>query len=64
MPDNKEDRGARDRNRVNINEEYELQHIAEKLGVSTDEVKKAVSEVGENREKVEEYLRGRAKSNH
>jgi len=57
MPDNITNRGGRDRNRVNINEEYEVRHLTEKLGVSAEEVRKAVKAVGDDRDKVEEYLR-------
>jgi len=58
MPDNTENRGGRDRSRININEEYEVRHLTEKLGVSADDVREAVRAVGDDREKVEEYLRG------
>jgi len=56
MADNKDLRDGRDRTRVAGDEKYELQHLAEKLGVSNEEVRKAVEKVGNNREKVEEYL--------
>ena len=59
MSDNKNLRDERDRSRVSGSEEYELQHIAEKLNVSTEEVRRAIEQVGNSREKVEEYLRGR-----
>ncbi len=59
MADNKDLRDERDRSRVSGSEEYELQHIAEKLNVSTEEVRRAIEQVGNSREKVEEYLRGR-----
>ena len=60
MADNKNLRDDRDRSRVGGNEEYEVRHIAEKLGVSAEEVKKAIQKVGNNREKVEEFLKGRS----
>ena len=59
MADNKDLRDERDRSRVAGSEEYELQYLAEKLNVSTDEVRRAIAQVGNSREKVEEYLRGR-----
>ena len=59
MADNKDLRDGRDRSRVSGSEEYELQHLAEKLNVSTDEVRRAIEQVGNSREKIEEYLRGR-----
>lgn len=59
MADNKDRKDGRDRTRVSGSEDYELQYLAEKLNVSNEEVRKAIEKVGNNREKVEEYLRGR-----
>ena len=59
MADDKNLRDGRDRSRIDGKEEYELRHVAEKLGVSTEEVRRAIEQVGTNREKVEEYLRSR-----
>ena len=59
MADDKNLRSGRDRSRVAGNEEYEVQHIAEKLGVSTEEIRRAIEQVGNNREKIEEYLKNR-----
>lgn len=58
MADDKNIRDGRDRSRVSGSEEYELQHLAEKLNVSTEEVRKAIEQVGNSREKIEEFLRG------
>lgn len=58
MADDKNKRDGRDRSRVSGSEEYELQYLAEKLNVSIDEVRNAVKKVGNDRERVEEYLRG------
>lgn len=58
MADNKNLRDGRDRSRVSGSEEYELQHLADKLGVSTEEVRKAIEKVGNSREKIEAHLRG------
>jgi len=59
MADDKNLQDGRDRSRVSGSEEYELQYLAEKLNVSTQEVRKAIEQVGNSREKVEEFLRGR-----
>ena len=56
MADNKENRDGRDRSRVAGNEDYELQHVADKMGVTIEEVRRAIEAVGNNREKVEQYL--------
>jgi hypothetical protein len=58
MADDKNIQDGRDRSRVSGSEEYELQHIAEKLNVSTEEVRRAIEQVGNSREKIEEHLRG------
>jgi hypothetical protein len=56
MSDNKGKQDGRDRSQVDPNEGYELAYLEEKLGVSREEVRKAVEAVGNSREKVEEYL--------
>ena len=61
MTDNKNGRDGRDRTRVSGSEDYELQYLAEKLNVSNEEIRKAIEQVGNNREKIEEYLRGRGR---
>jgi hypothetical protein len=59
MADKKENRDGRDRSRVSSTEEYELRHVAQKFNVSTDDVRKAIEAVGNEREKIEEYLKGK-----
>ncbi|HEU4632914.1 MAG TPA: DUF3606 domain-containing protein [Flavisolibacter sp.] len=59
MADDKKLRDDRDRSRVAGNEDYEIQHIAEKLGVSAEEVRRAIQQVGNNRERIAEHLRNR-----
>ena len=61
MADDRNLRDGRDRSRVSGSEEYELQFLAEKLNVSTDEIRKAIKQVGNSREKIEEYLKGSRK---
>jgi hypothetical protein len=57
MADDKNIQDGRDRSRVSGSEEYEIQHIAERLNVSTEEVRRAIEQVGNNRERIEEHLR-------
>ena len=57
MADDKDLRDGSDRSRVSGSEDYELQHLAEKLNVSTEEVRRAIEQVGNSREKLEEFLR-------
>jgi predicted DNA-binding protein YlxM (UPF0122 family) len=57
--DNKNAREGRDRSRVAGNEQYEVQHIAEKFNVSPEEVRKLIKEVGNDRKTLEERLSAR-----
>ena len=57
MPDNKEQIGEQDRTKVAENEDYELQYLAEKTGASIEEVKSAIAKAGNDRSKVEAYLK-------
>lgn len=55
--DNKQNTGSPDRDRINVNEEYELRDWSQKFGVSPDELKKAVKAVGTSAKEVENYLK-------
>ncbi|HHA2788241.1 TPA: DUF3606 domain-containing protein [Stenotrophomonas maltophilia] len=46
MSDDKKNTGSPDRDRINVNEDYELQYWTTTLGVSADELRAAVAEVG------------------
>ena len=46
MADDKADRGRPDRDRININEVYELRYWCDKLGVTKEELAAAVKRVG------------------
>ncbi|MCQ6961270.1 DUF3606 domain-containing protein [Mucilaginibacter aquariorum] len=48
--------GSPDRDRINVNEDYELQYWSEKFGVSRDRIKEAVEAVGTSVEAVQKYL--------
>jgi hypothetical protein len=56
MSDDKNKQDARDRNQVAGNEDYEVDYLADKLNVSKERVKEAIKAVGNDRQKVEEYL--------
>jgi hypothetical protein len=58
MSDDKSNRSGQDRQRINVNEDYELRDWSKKLGVSPDQLKEAVQAVGDRAEKVEEHLKG------
>ncbi|MEW6024023.1 MAG: DUF3606 domain-containing protein [Pseudomonadota bacterium] len=56
MSDNKQDRGQQDRSRINMHEDYEVRHWTEALGVSKEELEKAVKAVGPSVSAVREHL--------
>ena len=46
MPDDPKQVGKSDRDRINVNEDYELRDWSKSLGVSADRLKAAVRKVG------------------
>jgi hypothetical protein len=58
MSDDKSKTGSADRDRINVNEAYEVQYWTQKLGVSADQLKAAVSAVGPMAKAVEAHLKG------
>jgi hypothetical protein len=56
MSDNKQDRGQQDRSRINVHEDYEVRHWTEALGVSKEELEKAVKAVGPSVSAVRAHL--------
>jgi hypothetical protein len=56
MSDNLHDRGARDRTRINVNEEHELRYWSEKFAVSPQELRKAVEQSGPTVDAVREWF--------
>jgi hypothetical protein len=57
MADSTSKRGAGDRDRVAGGQEYEVDYIAKKHGVSPAQVKEIIKRVGNSREKIEAELR-------
>ncbi|MGY8564506.1 DUF3606 domain-containing protein [Stenotrophomonas rhizophila] len=56
MSDDKKNSGSPDRDRINVNEDYELQYWTKALGVSGDELRAAVKAVGPTAAAVREHL--------
>ena len=56
MADNKNLKGQQDRNRVAGNEDYEVQYIADEMGVTAEVVRQAIEQVGNSRKDIEEYI--------
>ena len=46
MPDNLQDRGKPDRDRINVREDWELNRWAKELGVTPERLKQAEKKVG------------------
>ncbi len=46
MSDDRSKRGMQDRDRININEDYEVQYWSQKFGVSKEQLASAVDAVG------------------
>jgi len=55
--DSKEKVGSPDRDRINIHENYEVEYWAKTLGVSAEELKRAVAEVGTSADEVRKHLK-------
>jgi len=48
MADDKKKVGRQDRDRINVHEDYELRDWSKRLGVTKEELKKAVQKVGDS----------------
>jgi len=59
MSDDLTNRSGSDRARININQDYERRDWAKSLGVTEQELKDAVHNVGDRADKVREYLKHR-----
>lgn len=56
MSDNKNVKGPGDSQRINVNEEYELQYWSSKFGVSKDQLRATIRRVGVMAEDVKRAL--------
>jgi hypothetical protein len=61
MSDDTKNRGNPDRQRISLDQEYEVRDWAEKFGVSPDELRAAVAQVGNQADAVERHLSGRTR---
>ena len=57
MSDDKTKSGVQDRQRINVNQEYELRDWAKSLGVTPEQIKESVKAVGDQADKVREHLK-------
>lgn len=60
MSDDKSKRGTPDRDRIDINDPDEVRNWTQSLGVSKEELQRAVQAAGTQADKVREFLRGRS----
>jgi len=58
MADDKTKANGPDRNRINVNEDYELRDWAKKFDASPEQIKDAVRAVGDRADQVEMHLKG------
>jgi hypothetical protein len=56
MSDDKSKAQGQDRQRINVNEDYELRDWAKSLNTTPERVKEAVQAVGDRSDKVREFL--------
>jgi hypothetical protein len=56
MSDNLQNRGPRDRSRINVNEEWEVRYWTDKFGIGAYDLKRIVEEVGDRVEDVKKRL--------
>jgi hypothetical protein len=59
MADDKTKTRPQDAKRINVNEDYELKDWSKRFGVSPEQLKAAVKEVGTSADAVEKHLKGR-----
>jgi hypothetical protein len=61
MSDDKTQIGGQDRERINVNEDYELRSWTKKFGVTAEQLRAAVRKVGDRAQAVEAELAGKSK---
>jgi hypothetical protein len=59
MSDDKSKSQGQDRERINVNQDYELRDWAKSLNTTPERVKEAVQAVGDRADKVREFLKER-----
>jgi len=55
--DNKNNVGSPDRDRINIHENYEVEYWTKTLGISAEELRKAVETAGTSAEAVRKHIK-------
>jgi Protein of unknown function (DUF3606) len=57
MPDDLDQRGGQDRKEISLNQQHELTYWTQRLGVTGEELRRAVAAVGNQADDVERYLK-------
>jgi hypothetical protein len=57
MSDNLNDRGPQDASKVNVNEDWEVAYWTRKFGVTADQLKQAVKQVGTSADKLGQHFK-------
>lgn len=57
MSDDLQNRGQQDRNRINLHEKHEIQYWTKALGVTQEELERAVKSAGNSADAVRQHLR-------
>ena len=57
MSDDKSKTGGQDRQRINLNEDYEVADWSKKFGISAKQLRDAVKQVGDRADDVERHLK-------
>jgi hypothetical protein len=61
MSDNKSNRGSPDRDRIDIHDEDEVRNWTKSLGISKEELQRAVEAAGDRAEQVRAWLGNRSR---
>ncbi|HEV7379506.1 MAG TPA: DUF3606 domain-containing protein [Dyadobacter sp.] len=56
MADDKNKQDERDRSKVSTSDDYEINYIVKKLGVTVEQVREAIANVGNHRDRIEGFL--------
>jgi hypothetical protein len=57
MADDRWKRGGQDRSRISLSEDYDVRYWTQALGVSENELRRAVEQVGNSAEAVRQHLK-------
>jgi ElaB/YqjD/DUF883 family membrane-anchored ribosome-binding protein len=62
MADDTSKTGGQDRDRINVNQDYELRNWAKSMNTTPERVKEAVKAVGDRADKVREYIESKPRT--